>query len=92
MKMTELKTPFYIKMENGCEVFTNSRDMKIILNRTISFLNNIRSETYAATYYVREGKDYVITNTVKAFLSEEEFIRDISCSEDFTNAINEYSK
>ena len=88
----EQRIPKYMPTRNGCEVTSNNDDIRICFNHSFSFIDDMEQEHFTAIYFVKEGDGWLRTNTVKPYRSMDDFIRDLSDTEEFTQAIRDYKE
>lgn len=90
-QIIEQKVPKFTQTQSGCEVLNDSNDMKIVLRRTLSSIDNVSQFFYVAQYFIWEENGWVKTSESKTYDSVESFMRDISIADEFSEAMNDYS-
>ena len=87
---TQGAKPFFIRQKNGCEVLTDDRTQKIILSRSIAYVEDIEQTLYSTRYYIKEGTGWVQVNNGQFYSSEEAFFSALRHSDAFTRAVREW--
>lgn len=86
------ETPYAIKIDNGYELWSNDRKMKILIESHSTFLhfNNTQQSVYSTSCFVRNGEYWehgdnsVIVNSIK------EYVDELDVSPYFTKAVSQY--
>lgn len=79
----------FLKLASGYEVVSNSGDIKVILQQTTVLTGAMETTLYTAHYYVKEGTNWLRTNTTHTYETERDFISSIRQSDAFSQALSE---
>ena len=85
-----LSLPKFVRHNNGCEIISNDGEIKILLRHRMLFNGSMEQEMYTTDYYIKEDNGWLKTNTSKTHSTIQEFMREISNTEEFTQAVSEY--
>lgn len=88
------RMPFYIKNADGCELYSNTGDLKLYISSVSYFSidNNIECRGYNVRGFVRHGNGWEQCN-ISSFAREiKEYMEAIRYSTDFSRAVAEYEK
>lgn len=83
--------PRFVNHGEGCEVITNSGDVKIVLTKMRVLEGGMEREFFSASYYIWEG-GWLETNNIKTYPSREAFIQEVFRSDALTQAVCEIEK
>lgn len=79
----------FLRTTSGYEVLSNKGDIKIILQQTTVLAGAMETTLYTAHYYIKEGTDWLKTNTTHTYETERDFISSIRQLDAFSQALSE---
>lgn len=79
----------FLRTTSGYEVLSNKGDIKIILQQTTVLAGAMETTLYTAHYYIKEGTDWLKTNTTHIYDTERDFISSLKQSDAFSQALSE---
>ena len=90
--ITEQKVPKFSILSDSYEVISNDATIKIVLRPVSVMEGSMERDFFSTKMWIKEGDGWVLVNNTKNYNSKEEFIKDISSSEHFTQAIRDYEE
>lgn len=91
-EIIEQRVPRYMRTRSGCEVVSNKGDIMITLVQVRNNASGNAQSYYSTNYYIKENDGWVRTNTSKTYSSIAEFIRDISVTDEFSQAYDDFKE
>ena len=88
----EEKVLKFTEHRNGYELVSNDGETKIALLHTMVMDGSMESSFYYTKIWILEDGGWIETDSSKSYKTKEEFISDISNSQDFTQAMRDYEE
>lgn len=82
--------PFLQKLENGIEVISDDRKLRIILISTTVFFGGMEREIYSSRYFVKDDSGWQECENGEDYESIEDFTEKLKKVTDFTKALKEF--
>lgn len=85
---------FYIPSVNGCELYSNKRDLKLYVTKISCFDTETNMEYcgYTVICFVKDGGGWVKGNNNHVVYKVSDYIDSLRASFEFTKAISEYDE
>lgn len=87
-------TSFYIKKENGCELWSNDRRLHIFITKKSYFNNekNIQQDFFVAECWMLYISSWERGDNTTTINSVDQYIKELDASPYFTKAVAEYNE
>ncbi len=92
INIIEQRVPKFTERSGCYEVISNDSSIKIVLRHISVMDGSMESGFYSTRMWIKEDNAWIEVNNTKNYNTKEEFIKDISASEDFTQAIRDYEE
>ena len=88
--LQEQKVSKFIELSDGYKMESNDGTIRILLRHITVMDGAIESGFYSTKTWIKESEGWIEVNNIQNYRNKEDFIKAISESEDFTEAIKEY--